>query len=659
MSDISSQLIKDSYNYVLQSDVSTGNIYRIGGGIPVNPIFLSGLTINGELNATTISSGPVIIKSNNNDQLLLTTTNYNSGSDGNILYFYTQTGITYSNISARTNGGSSNADLVLQESIGSNVGIGKVPSSIYKLDVNGAIGATSISATTITTPFSGGSVLFAGTSGQISQDNSQLFWDNTNNRLGIGLATPTTTFQVLGTSTTQNIAAQTNATYDIGLLATRFRDGWFSRNLNCGTIWSNNLAIATTNLTLYNAAVSVIGTLFGSGNLLLSTGTQTDAGFRLDVNGTARVSDISYLTLGARIGTTTTAAGIFPSGTSGRESLNLRSSLLPTDTGNDVVITNGQGDVGNTSSIRSLLTVARSFAPTSGTGIYNLIQVNPTINQTGGANGITRGLYINPTLTAAADFRAIETTAGNVLFGASGTGFFWDNTNNRLGIGTASPLATIHSVGSVTAATAIARGNYLQPTLVATANSDVLVGLDIQPTFTTGAFTGVSRFPLRIRNSANDGSVFSVTSDGVVRWGNRIESGNSTGQLSWDTDLVFINAALNLGFRTGGSDRMRIFNTGNVAIATTTDAGFKLDVNGTARVSGAFRADNTLLVNGTSINASAIAQFDSGTRGFLPPRMTNAQRLLISTPAVGLMVYCTDSTEGLYINKSTGWTYIG
>ena len=104
---------------------------------------------------------------------------------------------------------------------------------------------------------------------------------------------------------------------------------------------------------------------------------------------------------------------------------------------------------------------------------------------------------------------------------------------------------------------------------------------------------------------------------------------------------------------------MRIFNTGNVAIATTTDAGFKLDVNGTARVSGAFRADNTLFVNGTSINASAIAQFDSGTRGFLPPRMTNAQRLLISTPAVGLMVYCTDSTEGLYINKSTGWTYIG
>ena len=46
MADIKDQLIKDSYNYVLQSDLSTGVVYRIGGSIPVNPIFLSGLTIN-------------------------------------------------------------------------------------------------------------------------------------------------------------------------------------------------------------------------------------------------------------------------------------------------------------------------------------------------------------------------------------------------------------------------------------------------------------------------------------------------------------------------------------------------------------------------------------------------------------------------------------
>jgi hypothetical protein len=43
--DISNQLIKNSYNYVLQSDITTGIIYRIGGQVPFNPTFQSGLTV--------------------------------------------------------------------------------------------------------------------------------------------------------------------------------------------------------------------------------------------------------------------------------------------------------------------------------------------------------------------------------------------------------------------------------------------------------------------------------------------------------------------------------------------------------------------------------------------------------------------------------------
>jgi len=43
--DIKNQLIKNSYNYVLQSDLVTGVVYRIGGGVPVNPIFQSGMTV--------------------------------------------------------------------------------------------------------------------------------------------------------------------------------------------------------------------------------------------------------------------------------------------------------------------------------------------------------------------------------------------------------------------------------------------------------------------------------------------------------------------------------------------------------------------------------------------------------------------------------------
>jgi hypothetical protein len=46
MSNISGQLIRDSFNYVLQSDLISGVVFRIGGSVPVNPKFTSGLTVN-------------------------------------------------------------------------------------------------------------------------------------------------------------------------------------------------------------------------------------------------------------------------------------------------------------------------------------------------------------------------------------------------------------------------------------------------------------------------------------------------------------------------------------------------------------------------------------------------------------------------------------
>jgi hypothetical protein len=69
-------------------------------------------------------------------------------------------------------------------------------------------------------------------------------------------------------------------------------------------------------------------------------------------------------------------------------------------------------------------------------------------------------------------------------------------------------------------------------------------------------------------------------------------------------------------------------------------------------------SDIRVHINSSVGYASAVLSADSTTQGFLPPRMTNAQRLAISSPAVGLMVYQTDMVEGLYIYKSTGWTFI-
>ena len=48
------------------------------------------------------------------------------------------------------------------------------------------------------TAFTSGSVVFAGASGVYSQNNAQFFWDNTNNRLGIGNASPGASLDVTG-----------------------------------------------------------------------------------------------------------------------------------------------------------------------------------------------------------------------------------------------------------------------------------------------------------------------------------------------------------------------------------------------------------------------------------------------------------------------------
>ena len=52
---------------------------------------------------------------------------------------------------------------------------------------------------------------------------------------------------------------------------------------------------------------------------------------------------------------------------------------------------------------------------------------------------------------------------------------------------------------------------------------------------------------------------------------------------------------------------------------------------------------------------SALLDLTSTTKGFLPPRMTTAQRDAIASPAEGLMVYVTDSTKGWYGWNGSAW----
>jgi Flp pilus assembly pilin Flp len=59
----------------------------------------------------------------------------------------------------------------------------------------------------------------------------------------------------------------------------------------------------------------------------------------------------------------------------------------------------------------------------------------------------------------------------------------------------------------------------------------------------------------------------------------------------------------------------------------------------------------------TTPDASSVLDVTSTSKGFLPPRMTAAQRDAITSPAAGLMIWCTDcgATGEFQVNNGTEW----
>lgn len=77
-----------------------------------------------------------------------------------------------------------------------------------------------------------------------------------------------------------------------------------------------------------------------------------------------------------------------------------------------------------------------------------------------------------------------------------------------------------------------------------------------------------------------------------------------------------------LRFGTSGTERMRITSGGSLLVNTTTDAGYKLDVNGTARVSGILNAKAGSYINGASNSDWGFSVENTGT--------TNANGLYVN-----------------------------
>jgi hypothetical protein len=117
-----------------------------------------------------------------------------------------------------------------------------------------------------------------------------------------------------------------------------------------------------------------------------------------------------------------------------------------------------------------------------------------------------------------------------------------------------------------------------------------------------------------------------------------------------DSRIRLSNAGTVLGQLQASSTTFQV-----AAIGATTPLTFAS--NGSERMR--ITSDGSLVVGGTTADASAIVQITSTTKGFLPPVMTGAQAEAISaTPAAGLLVYANNG-NGAVITSIGWWGYNG
>jgi hypothetical protein len=241
-----------------------------------------------------------------------------------------------------------------------------------------------------------GSVLFAGPSGVLSQDNPNLFWDNTNDRLGIGIAVPTQKLHVSG-----NIFLSTGSDK-------------FVRIGSSTNYWYDLQCTGDTFQIIDGGGVPRLHIRYPNGNVGIGT---TTPGERLDVNGNIRMS--SPLSTSALV-FETLASNSWRIRTSSPGGIGNVFAFGPTN-----VITTEQSIIAArrisvTSTVDQVgFNVTSLQTATSGTTDYSSIVITNSVNHSGTYAGVARGFYYNPSsVTYTGTHRAIETVRGDVIFGS-------------------------------------------------------------------------------------------------------------------------------------------------------------------------------------------------------------------------------------------------
>ena len=109
------------------------------------------------------------------------------------------------------------------------------------------------------------------------------------------------------------------------------------------------------------------------------------------------------------------------------------------------------------------------------------------------------------------------------------------------------------------------------------------------------------------------------------------------------TEQNFIDSLTGPQGETGplitGAESQTLYNNGSEWVATS-----NLSNDGT-----------NVGIGTSSVDASAILQIESTSKGVLFPRMTLEQRNIISSPQTGLLIFQTDNTPGFYFYDGSSW----
>ncbi len=241
---------------------------------------------------------------------------------------------------------------------------------------------------------------------------------------------------------------------------------------------------------------------------------------------------------------------------------------------------------------------------------YNAVGAGTNTIQLG--NTAVTDVKTSGTLTAGAvTYPNTHGTSGQVL-STTGTGTLsWTSSpapdlTNYVTTNTAQTItASKIFSSSATATNNLALGTIFSPTLTAAANNDILVGVDINPTFTNGTFTPVANYGLRVqgihigRGGGNSSFNLAVGSGALFR--------NTTG----NTNVAIGNNSLS--FNTVGNNNTAI---GNNTLTANTVGDFNTAIGNNANVASNNLTNVTALGYGARVSTSNTIQLGAdGTFG--------------------------------------------